>query len=570
MPLLSNDQASLKTHLSILRDSSERYANTAAFKIPSVESSSNGTLRWDTITYKQFHSDVELCARFWARQLNIVGNVPPKSVVGLWIGGYTYSDVLQIYGISKAGYIPQLFSLRLPNPTVIYELLQKAGAKALVCDDGMLNIIGDRTKDSPVPIFTTQPFSEIARLSESLVDAVADSYLISENDPVDPSECAFVFHTSGSTSGSPKLVPCNYRWLDAVARKASQLCVPIGPNGQDVSTWIGSMCHIGQTTMLLCLMQYGTCIVQPHRFPFSPDELSAMVEQCNVNRLWQFSAFFSAHLRAARKDPEFLRVLASLDEVSTCGMALPKDDQDFAYNSGINLQEIFGSTELGGSTMISIGGKDASTRRHLRPLNGLAYEFRPVRTAAGNEYPDLENAGYLSTNRLLEFVVLPESGDCPDVSLRNPEDGVFHTGDLFIEVGPGRYIFAGRDDDWIKTENSLRCDTKSIEDNARLVCGPLISECIVVGTGRPSPVLFVESSAVTVEEKTKLRKDIWRKIRLFHSRRFMHERITSAEMIVIVPLGSLPRTASKGSIRRKAVEDEYKAQLDKLHGVANM
>ncbi|KAJ3733638.1 acetyl-CoA synthetase-like protein [Lentinula guzmanii] len=568
MPLSANGQANLKTHLSILRDSSERFANTAAFKIPSVESTSNA--RWDTITFKQFYDDVELCARYWARQLNIRGNVPPKSVVGLWIGGYTYSDVLHIYGISKAGYIPQLFSLRLPNPTVVYELLQKAGAKALVCDNGMLSVIADRTKDSPVPIFTALPFSEISLSSESLVEEVHNSYLISEEHPVDPSERAFVFHTSGSTSGSPKLVPCNYRWLDAVARKADQLCVPIGPNGQDVSTWIGSMCHIGQTTMLLCLMQYGTCIVQPKRFPFSPDELTAMVEHCNVNRIWQFSAFFSAHLRAARQNPDFLRVLASLDEISTCGMALPKEDQDFAYNSGMNLQEIFGSTELGGSTLISIGGKDPNTRRHLRPLTGLSYEFRPVRTTTGEDYPDLENAGYHSTNRLLEFVVLPDSGDCPDTSLRNPEDGVFHTGDLFIEVGPERYIFAGRDDDWIKTENSLRCDTKSIEDNARASCGSLISECIVIGTGRPSPVLFVESTAAGVEEKNKLKKAIWRKIRHFHIRRFIHESITSADMIIIVPLGSLPRTASKGSIRRKAVEEEYKAQLDKLYGVANL
>ncbi|KAF9071134.1 hypothetical protein BDP27DRAFT_554211 [Rhodocollybia butyracea] len=548
----------LKTHLSILKDSSERFAQSAAFKVPSSQGPSLGVPRWDTITFKQFYDDVELCARYWAYELNIKANVPLKSVVGLWIGGYTYSDVLHIYGVSKAGYVPQLFSLRLPNPTVIFELLQKAGAKALVCDSGTLVSMSNRTHDVPVHLFTAPAFSDIELSSVNLSMVVQDSYITTNEESIDPSECAFIFHTSGSTSGSPKLVPCNYRWLDAAARKASQLCVPINPDRQDVSTWMGSMAHIGQTCLLLSLMQYGTCIVQPSRFPFPAEELTAMVRYCQVNRIWQFAAFFSAHLRTARQDPKFLAILTSLDEVTTCGMALSQEDQDYAYSSGINLKEIFGSTELGGSTLISIGGKDPNTRHHLRPLTGLSYEFRPT-------HSDVDSGVHQSTNRLLEFVVLPESGDCPDISLRNPDDNKFHTGDLFIEVGPGTYIFAGRDDDWIKTENSLRCDTKSIEDNARAMCGPLISECIVAGTGRPSPVLFVESDGEVPEPK--LKKEIWRKIRLFHSRRYVHERIT-AEMIIVIPKGSLPRTASKGNIRRKAVEEAFKAQLDKLYGVS--
>lgn len=46
----------------------------------------------------------------------------------------TYTDLLHIYGVAKAGYIPQLFSLRLPNPDVILELLQKSKGVALIHD----------------------------------------------------------------------------------------------------------------------------------------------------------------------------------------------------------------------------------------------------------------------------------------------------------------------------------------------------------------------------------------------------------------------------------------------------
>lgn len=107
---------------------------------------------------------------------------------------------------------------------------------------------------------------------------------------------------------------------------------------------------------------------------------------------------------------------------------------------------------------------------------------------------------------------------------------------------------------------------RSIEDNARAMCGTLISECIAVGTARPSPVLFVETEAEM--DESKLKREIFRKIRQFHSRRYTHESITSAKMIIVVPKGTLPRTASKGNIRRKAVEEEYRTQLDELYNVS--
>ncbi|KAF5356475.1 hypothetical protein D9757_012473 [Collybiopsis confluens] len=533
----------LLSHLTILQDSSERFPNRAAFKIASEESSSTGIPQWTTITFRQFYEDVELCSRYWSRQLS--QKAPVGSIVGLWIGGFTYFDVLHIYGVSKAGYVPQLFSLRLPNPTVIYELLAKAGASILICDSITATFV---VGDSPVSVLRTPNFDQI--------DASLYSEPIPSRPANDPSSCAFVFHTSGSTSGSPKLVPCNYQWLDAAARKASQLCVPRDADRQDVTTWIGSMCHIGQTILLICLMQYGTCLVQPRRMPFSAEELMDMIKYCHLNRLWQFSAFFSAHLRVARKNPELLSMLVNMEEITTAGMALSQEDEAFAYSVGINLKNLFGSTECGGSTLLSVGGKDPAVRHHLRPLEGLSYAFLPIASDSNN--------GHQSTARLLEFVVLSDSGDCPDVSLRQA-DGHFHTGDLFQEVAPGSYIFVGRDDDWIKTENSLRCDTKSIEDNARAMCGPLLSECIAVGTGRPSPVLFVETDSDM--DHSRLKKEIFRKIRHFHSRRYLHESIHSAKMIVIVPKGTLPRTATKGNIRRKEVESKFKAELDQLYGV---
>ncbi|KAJ7038080.1 hypothetical protein C8F04DRAFT_1325965 [Mycena alexandri] len=529
----------LRTHLTVLETSACRYPLSPVFKLPRSDSQSSHGQDWYSITYRQFHIDVELFARHWSRTLTESG-IALGSVVGLWIGGYTYNDVLNIYGMSRAGFVPQLFSLRLPSPEVIFELLQKANAKALVYESAFAPVL----RESPVPAY----------LAIRPEDIEATGYPLPELPRAKPEDIAFFFHTSGSSGGSPKLVPCSHRWLEATVMKSNQTCVPQNPERQDVTVWMGSMCHIGQTFMLIGSLQHGACVIQPTQISFSSEELVAMVHRCGLNRLNQFAAFLANHLRASRLDPKLLSLFTSLDEVLYSGMPLAREEEEWAYRNGIKLRNLFGSTEAG-ATLLSVGGTGGSAAL-LQPLAGTSYRFVPSGGDAEAE------AAHHSTARLFEFVILAESGDCPHPSLR-AGDGHFHTGDLFQEVAPGQYVSRGRDDDWIKSENSLRCDTKSIEDHTRMVCGSLIGECIVVGSGRPSPVLFVEPN--TDMDPEKLKKDIIRKTRQFHSRRYLHERITSTSRIVVVPAKTLPRTLTKGNIRRKAVEEAYKIQLDQIY-----
>lgn len=138
----------------------------------------------------------------------------------------TYIDVLQIYGIYRADYIPQLFSLRLPSPEVIFELLKRANAKALIYDSSFESLI----KDSPVPAHLAVDAKDAGTISDPLPNMSVPS-----ND-----DTAFLFHTSGSTSGSPKLVPWKYSWLAAHLEKFTALHLSTGQ--KQVGSWIG-MCH---------------------------------------------------------------------------------------------------------------------------------------------------------------------------------------------------------------------------------------------------------------------------------------------------------------------------------------
>ena len=173
------------------------------------------------------------------------------------LGGTAYTDVLHVYGTTRAGYIPQMFSLRLPNPIAIFELLQNTGARALVCEPSFhIDLSG-----CPVPNYSAVQVRD---------QDVPDVVLPPLRTDYSASDLAFIFHTSGSTSGRPKLVPCNRRWLDNIVVKSKQLAQVRSTQGQDVTvamygdfqnclalffdlTFVilsirsGSMCHVAQT-----------------------------------------------------------------------------------------------------------------------------------------------------------------------------------------------------------------------------------------------------------------------------------------------------------------------------------
>jgi acyl-coenzyme A synthetase/AMP-(fatty) acid ligase len=138
----------------------------------------------------------------------------------------TYNDVVNMYGLSRAGYVPQVFSIRLPNPDVIFELLERARAKALIYEKSFEPIIAG------CPVATHLACS-LDNLSNS------DAPLPLLHDGITRDDPAFIFHTSGSTSGSPKLVPCSYTWLQSIIEKMYHATKPLALGGKaDVTVWL--------------------------------------------------------------------------------------------------------------------------------------------------------------------------------------------------------------------------------------------------------------------------------------------------------------------------------------------
>ena len=51
-----------------------------------------------------------------------------------------------------------------------------------------------------------------------------------------------------------------------------------------------------------------------------------------------------------------------------------------------------------------------------------------------------------------------------------------------------------------------------------------------------------------------------------YSRRFIHERVTYIKHVIVINGRTLPRTATTGNVRGRAVEDQYKKLLDAVYG----
>jgi acyl-coenzyme A synthetase/AMP-(fatty) acid ligase len=306
----------------------------------------------------------------------------------------------------------------------------------------------------------------------------------------------------------------------------------------------------------------GHCVILSKDIPPSPAEIKSMVTEYGLTVLFLFSSFLSKSLREARLDPELLRSLQSIPSVLHGGLALNPDDATWARANGLYLKDVFASTEVG-LMMFGIGGSGPNAG-YLQPPPGVTYRFTP---ASGSSIEDQKSRNIGPGEQLLELVVPSESRNCPHGSLRHKETGDFHTGDLFAEPIPGHFLSRGRNDDWIKMEISLRCDTKSIEGNVMELCGKdLVSTVVCLGTGRPSPALLVEPlQEKDGDDYSALKDEIVRRIRPFHERMYTHERIEDPRFIITCPKGSLPRT-SKGGVPRTVVEKIFEKALDEIYG----
>ncbi|KAI0765860.1 acetyl-CoA synthetase-like protein [Trametes elegans] len=503
------------------------------------------TFQWGCVTYQTFLDALKTATPYWTATLTS-HDLKRGDIVGMWLKGSDWSDLVHIYAVAAAGLVPELFG---PHFTAgfVQDLLYMHAARVLVFDSTFMALI------------TTVEWQQSAIRLPSLVELPVPN----AETPTGPlpqvsaDDVAIIFHTSGTTGGRPKPVPQTHKWIIGYGEHLCDWVVQGRPEGQYVFSNIGSFTSFAAGLRLTYLLRSGASLAQSSGREIQADEFLAMIKDCGLNCVLQYAPWLEKLLIAAREREDVRSALRKMRQIAYTGATLSPEHERWALEQGIPLTSVYAITECGPLMVASLG----SGEPYLRLPPGAQCRLLPT------DREDEERSSTPSV-QLYDFFVSAELNTCPHPSVRNRPDGHV-TGDLFAQVKPGCYVFRGRSDDWIRTGgNPAFCDTKAIEENVRKTCGDFVHNCVVVGHQRVCPVLVVEPEssvdAPTADEETRTKQEILLRTAPFNERLFPHERIVTPLCVLIVSRGSLPRT-DKGNIRRKATEDKLRVDLERIY-----
>ncbi len=161
--------------------------------------------------------------------------------------GRKLSDLLNTIAVCALGYVPQYFSGYFGNSSVVLDLLAKSGGKVFIVDPNFeAQVTNVRSDGSSVPRFRTLEYGDMTRL---VSQSTAPEKLILDLASVAPvarDDVAALFHSSGTTGGTPKIIPSTFKMITSmVGGKWPNILVRPADGRQPVMNTLGNVAHIG-------------------------------------------------------------------------------------------------------------------------------------------------------------------------------------------------------------------------------------------------------------------------------------------------------------------------------------
>lgn len=360
-------------------------------------------------------------------------------------------------------------------------------------------------------------------------------------------DTAFLFHTSGTSSGLPKPIPQTHNGAVGV--------LPCLPNGHEKATFTTTPLYHGGIADCFRAWASGALI---WLFPGKDIPITAFnILQCLQSAKDAETSHQAAPIRYFSSVPYVLQMLSAeaqglktLQEmhlVGVGGAALPPESGDLLVSKGVNLISRFGSAECGFLL---------SSHRDY----GKDNEWQYLRSH-GSDLLNFENQN--DDNGLSELVVQP---DWPHMAKRNREDNSFATADLFAPhpTIKDAWKYHSRADSQLTLITGKKFDPSPLE--AAISSNNLLSDVLIIGKGKQSPgALLFRSDAARDMETAILLDKIWPTINKLNSEGQAHTRLSSS-LLAVMDLNSPGlEKSSKGTILRAQAENRYREVIEAIY-----
>ncbi|KAF7192617.1 Adenylate-forming reductase [Pseudocercospora fuligena] len=361
---------------------------------------------------------------------------------------------------------------------------------------------------------------------------------------VSKDDIAYLFHTSGTSSGIPKPIPQSHYAGTGVLPRLD------GSSSATFSTT--PLYHGGIADLFRAWTSKALIWLFPSKdVPITAANIVQCLKTASQTKTPPIKYFASVPyvLQTMASDDVGLQHLQGMEMVSVGGSALPDDVGNTLVNEGVHLVSRFGSAECGFIMSSHRDYKEDRCWQYLRL------------SKAGSAFLKFEE----QESGLAELIVLP---DWPHMSKRNRPDGSFATSDLFErrpEI-PDAWRYHSRADSQLTLTIGKSFDPAPVEA-AIVARSDLLQDELVFGEQRPYPgaLLFRSAKAKDLSDE-ELLDQVAPEVERVNAEGEAYARI-SRNMLIPMPHTEAPlEKSSKGTVLRSKAEERYSSEIEAAYG----
>ncbi|KAL8685031.1 MAG: hypothetical protein Q9218_008011, partial [Villophora microphyllina] len=374
------------------------------------------------------------------------------------------------------------------QPSAIAHLCKTCDVQCLIYDEAYAELAGktEEIQDSRFEALAV-PKDLMSQINAHATQESPPESLAPKATEGSPSHVAFLFHTSGTSSGLPKPIPQTHHGVIGVLPRLS--------NGHEKATFTTTPLYHGGISDCFRAWTSGALIwLFPGKdVPITSTNILKCLETARSAEGVVDAApirYFSSVpyiLQMVVSESEGLKMLQDMDIVGVGGAALPQDAGDELVQNGINLVSRFGSAECGFLLSSHRDYKKDREWQYLRNqcLDLLAFEKQD------------DELG------LSELVIRPS---WPHMAKRNRDDGSFATADLLAPHPniPNAWKYHSRADSQLTLITGKKFDPAPLE--AAIASHGFLSDALIFGNGmqQPGALLFRSDAARDMAEESLL------------------------------------------------------------------